>query len=81
MNEKVQLDWYTARDNFHGEGNPTGIGGIGMIDGYWEADRALLEAFSRDWKGSDTMLQVAYREFRRTLLLNRPEQMIAKGEA
>jgi hypothetical protein len=64
----AMLDWCVARDNFHGEGT-NGI--EPAIDGYWEADRALLLAFSRDWKGSDAMLQVAYRNFRRSLIESR----------
>lgn len=66
--DRAQLDWCKARDAFHGEGS-NGI--EPTIDGYWEADRALLLEFSRDWKGSDKLLQTAYRQFRKALIDSR----------
>jgi hypothetical protein len=39
--------WLAARETFHGEGN----NGIGTLDGFWEAHRRLLAAFTAGWEG------------------------------
>ena len=59
--------WLQARETFHGEGN----NGIGVLDGFWEAHRRLLAAFTAGWAGDDTnLLYDAYHNFLRALVQN-----------
>jgi len=59
--------WLAARDTFHGEGN----NGIGTLDGFWEAHRRLLVAFTSGWPGDDTkLLYDAYHNFLQELVHN-----------
>ncbi len=56
--------WLSARETFHGEGN-----GIGILDGFWEAHRRLLAAFTAGWPDDDTkLLDDAYHHFLRELV-------------
>jgi len=64
--QEAAAQWLHARNNFHGEGS----NGLGVLDGYWEAHRRLLAAFTTaGWASDDTkLIYDAYHKFLRVLV-------------